>query len=449
MPVEAANLAEYVAGLESQLAQLREIVLGTPARSPPPQQQQQQAVPAPAARAAEPDAKIAKISENDSNNDDDDGVPAAPDADKELLSKLKTENAKLKYRIGILLRTVAEKQAEIDKKEVKAAKGKNRARQTDTTTSPFLTPSPERRQQQQQHTRILREGEELERAAGREVEREESEKQRRSVPRQPKLFHHHLLFEAAAMGASADLESGGYRLPTGRIGDAGSGASAPSSSSASAAAAAGGQAPAAPDAANQNMFQQSKHPTVLFFHLFFRVAALLVYLFGWIFTSSFILTFVVIVLLLSFDFWTVKNVTGRLLVGLRWWSEIKEDGSEVWIFESKENRVQNPVDYRVFWFSLYATPAVWIVFGLGALIKLSFSWLLCVAVALAFNITNLIGYTKCEKDARAKLTNYIANQSFVQGMVGNFITNRIGSFFGGGSAPAGGAPAGGAGAGRV
>ncbi|KAI9347462.1 hypothetical protein DFJ73DRAFT_937490 [Zopfochytrium polystomum] len=61
-----------VAGLESQLVQLREIVLGTPSQSPPPQQQQQQAVPTPGARAAEPDAKIAKTSENNSNNDDND-----------------------------------------------------------------------------------------------------------------------------------------------------------------------------------------------------------------------------------------------------------------------------------------------------------------------------------------------------------------------------------------
>ncbi len=32
--------------------------------------------------------------------------------------------------------------------------------------------------------------------------------------------------------------------------------------------------------------------------------------------------FIVVVLLFAFDFWTVKNVTGRLLVGLKWWSEI-------------------------------------------------------------------------------------------------------------------------------
>lgn len=149
------------------------------------------------------------------------------------------------------------------------------------------------------------------------------------------------------------------------------------------------------------------------------------YLFGWIFTTDFIFTFVVIVLLLSFDFWTVKNITGRLLVGLRWWNEIKEDGSEEWIFESKENREQNPVDSRVFWVSLYAAPIIWVVFGIGALFKLSFSWLLCVAVALAFNVTNLIGYTKCEKDARAKMTNYIAEQPWAQRMVGNMVSNSF------------------------
>ena len=56
---------------------------------------------------------------------------------------------------------------------------------------------------------------------------------------------------------------------------------------------------------------------------------------NFLFPDSFALAFVVIVLLLSFDFWVVKNVSGRLLVGLRWWSHIKEDGTEEWIFESR------------------------------------------------------------------------------------------------------------------
>lgn len=58
-----------------------------------------------------------------------------------------------------------------------------------------------------------------------------------------------------------------------------------------------------------------------------------------LFTSNGILVFVLLVLLISFDFWTVKNITGRLLVGLRYWNDIKEDGTNVWIFESKEVRL--------------------------------------------------------------------------------------------------------------
>ena len=31
--------------------------------------------------------------------------------------------------------------------------------------------------------------------------------------------------------------------------------------------------------------------------------------------------------------WQVKNVSGRLLVGLRWWNEVTDEGSN-WRFES-------------------------------------------------------------------------------------------------------------------
>lgn len=77
------------------------------------------------------------------------------------------------------------------------------------------------------------------------------------------------------------------------------------------------------------------HPVALIFHFLFRTAAVFVYLFGALFSSNHILISVITIVLLAFDFWTVKNVTGRLLVGLRWWNEIKEDGSNQWLFESR------------------------------------------------------------------------------------------------------------------
>lgn len=39
-----------------------------------------------------------------------------------------------------------------------------------------------------------------------------------------------------------------------------------------------------------------------------------------------VITFIFVIILSALDFWTVKNVTGRLLVGLRWWSDYDEKG---------------------------------------------------------------------------------------------------------------------------
>lgn len=79
-----------------------------------------------------------------------------------------------------------------------------------------------------------------------------------------------------------------------------------------------------------------RHPYVTFFHLFFRGMVVVTYMLCGIFINSFITSFVFVVLLLSADFWTVKNITGRLLVGLRWWNYIDDDGQSHWVYESKK-----------------------------------------------------------------------------------------------------------------
>ncbi|XP_041072627.1 Golgi apparatus membrane protein TVP23 homolog B-like isoform X3 [Carcharodon carcharias] len=79
-----------------------------------------------------------------------------------------------------------------------------------------------------------------------------------------------------------------------------------------------------------------RHPVACFFHLFFRISAIIVYLLCEFLSNSFIACFVTITLLLSCDFWTVKNITGRLLVGLRWWNQVDEDGKSHWVFEAKK-----------------------------------------------------------------------------------------------------------------
>ena len=55
-------------------------------------------------------------------------------------------------------------------------------------------------------------------------------------------------------------------------------------------------------------------------------------------------------------FLQVKNVSGRFLVGLRWWHEVSDDGSSEWKFESLDEEGQKTVETfekRLFWWTSY------------------------------------------------------------------------------------------------
>ncbi|CAM9211425.1 unnamed protein product, partial [Sphacelaria rigidula] len=51
-----------------------------------------------------------------------------------------------------------------------------------------------------------------------------------------------------------------------------------------------------------------------FFHYIFKFLALFIYLMGGWVSSYSIMTYILCILFLAFDFWTVKNVSGRLMV---------------------------------------------------------------------------------------------------------------------------------------
>lgn len=144
------------------------------------------------------------------------------------------------------------------------------------------------------------------------------------------------------------------------------------------------------------------HTTAAVFHVAFKAAALVLYLGCGIVSCNFILVCVFSVLLHAFDFWTVKNVSGRLLVGLRWWSEVLEDGSNRWIYETKPaSRRVNAQDSLIFWMALWATPAVWLFYGALALFQFKFKWLLVVGVGVVLSSANLLGYWKCSRAGAA------------------------------------------------
>jgi len=97
------------------------------------------------------------------------------------------------------------------------------------------------------------------------------------------------------------------------------------------------------------LLKDAANPTACVFHMLFKLVGLFLYLFFGLLSGDITLKYILVITLAAVDFWTVKNVTGRLLVGLRWWSRIKDDGKEEWIFESLPERPSNKVDTRVFW----------------------------------------------------------------------------------------------------
>eukprot|EP00980_Cylindrotheca_fusiformis_P004602 scaffold982_cov139-Cylindrotheca_fusiformis.AAC.15 len=162
--------------------------------------------------------------------------------------------------------------------------------------------------------------------------------------------------------------------------------------------------------ASWGRLSQSSHPIVMIFHILFKGAAFFFYLFGGFLTKNkyggksgakFIVVTVICILLLAADFWVVKNVTGRLLVGLRWWNRVDGDSTR-WIFESAKDRQVNKFDSSMFWTVLYATPTAWVVLSFFAIVRLNFGWLIICGTGLALSGANVYGYYKCSSEQKAR-----------------------------------------------
>ncbi|XP_043924739.1 Golgi apparatus membrane protein TVP23 homolog B-like [Protopterus annectens] len=151
-----------------------------------------------------------------------------------------------------------------------------------------------------------------------------------------------------------------------------------------------------------------RHPLASFFHLFFRVSAILVYLLCEFLSGSFIACMVTIILLLSCDFWTVKNITGRLMVGLRWWNQIDDEGKSHWIFEARKPSAQgkksSEAESKIFWLGLVICPIIWVILAFSSLFSFRPQWLAVVIMGVVLQSANLYGYIKCKVGSRKNLT---------------------------------------------
>ncbi|OTF80893.1 hypothetical protein BLA29_006778, partial [Euroglyphus maynei] len=180
------------------------------------------------------------------------------------------------------------------------------------------------------------------------------------------------------------------------------------------------------------------------------IVAIFIYLFGSIFAKDFLGTFVILVFLISLDFWLVKNITGRLLVGLRWWNYIDDDGQSHWVFENR-NRLQsskndnntnvvveekpgtsNDVEFilynqqqqqqqqqqsnesqrssggsdsTVFWIGLFLFTIFWFFSLISAIFSFNIHWVLLVGIGLVLSGSNSYGYIRCRFGGGGDSTN--------------------------------------------
>ena len=90
-----------------------------------------------------------------------------------------------------------------------------------------------------------------------------------------------------------------------------------------------------------NFIQKASNPIICIFTLIFKIGAIVSFILLDIFVKNEAIAYLVVIILSASDFWTIKNVSGRILVGLRWWNDVKENGEEIWIFESKNESIIN------------------------------------------------------------------------------------------------------------
>ena len=123
-----------------------------------------------------------------------------------------------------------------------------------------------------------------------------------------------------------------------------------------------------------------------------------------------------------------QNVSGRLLVGLRWWNKINEDGSTAWVYESHPVRLQHAcvllqcaltfpslaqdaektvpaMNKRIFWGSMYAAILAWGALAFMHSITFTLDWLVVDGTALALVGANLMGYVRCSQEADKRRSN--------------------------------------------
>lgn len=175
---------------------------------------------------------------------------------------------------------------------------------------------------------------------------------------------------------------------------------------------------------------QPSRPFVCFFHIFFKLTAGISYLFLNLFFTSTLMCFLVTFGSVLLDFWITKNISGRLLVGLRWWNgqefgEDVEQDEDLWVFESFDCQFNfHTFDLNIFWWGMFFSTCFWLFMSLGKILSINFLWGLLTGVAVLLNGTNLYAYYRCYRFHQQKMSS-LGSEFAERGAMGERLLGTI------------------------
>ena len=152
-----------------------------------------------------------------------------------------------------------------------------------------------------------------------------------------------------------------------------------------------------------NFIKNSSQPKIALITVSLKLLSLFFFLFLNIFTSNEAFVMIIVILLDAADFWYTKNISGRILVGLRWWNNYNQNTQEnVWVFESKNEIKESNIDRKTFWFSLYGFAGIWLILFIWECILFNFIWAFLCLISFAIAGTNVYGFFRCSKVQQEK-----------------------------------------------
>ena len=161
-----------------------------------------------------------------------------------------------------------------------------------------------------------------------------------------------------------------------------------------------------------DFIKKSRNPLVALVTVTLKLLSILSFLFTSIFTSNEALVMTTVILFIAADFWYTKNISGRILVGLRWWNNYdKETQGNIWKFESKNEIKESNVDRKTFWISLYGFAALWVILFVWESIAFNFTWAFLCLISMVISGINVVGFFKCSK-IQQKKAGLIAKKHF-------------------------------------